>query len=334
MTHLYPENPAKVNIHLLPSNADFISYRISDGCLKLKAWMPGDIASFTLNSSESQEHNRFYANHCSNCERNTYSFYQNFENEHGCVDWDQLRADGDCIVYWGGYRGQTCHKGFIFESPKNDVVSISNCVIEISLDYLSSDKRYQVINECDNAHLSAGKFDDQNNHVWRTEPRRASNVFSGESDYDGYICWGQAKKPTNLREAAIVFLTSRPNNDLLNLSAFKENIDRCNNNKKQEEYQLSPTDNFLCSGYEALMIVDAQKNVQAFFTLLMAGFRPMEEIPHAIIIPIEQSSITRGDQLFFGYTTPEDSTGRKWYITSEGFLIGQLNESFSCSRHR
>ena len=27
-------------------------------------------------------------------------------------------------------------------------------------------------------------------------------------------------------------------------------------------------------------------------------------------------------------TTQEDAVGRKWYISSEGYLIGQLDESF------
>lgn len=334
MTVLFPKNPAKVKLHLLPSNADFISYRFHDGLFKLKAWLPAGSRTFVNRMQDNDKHNAFYNRHCDNCPRkeSTY-YYDNHSGPDGMVDWANLRLNGDCIVAYNGYSGQNCPLGHTMEYNEG-TVSLSNCVIEIGLNHLGQPPRFEWVDDADNAHFCAG-FVDEENDIHSTTPRMIANVYSGAAGVGGKICWGGGTTmPTNLREATLTYLSARFNNDLTRLNVVADNSTQQDLDKDANLFHENTTDKFLCSGYEALMIVDAQTDVQAFFTLLMAGFRPMEEIPHAMIIPIENSSITRGDQLFFGYTTPEDALGRKWYVTSEGFLIGQLNEAFTCVRHK
>jgi hypothetical protein len=113
----------------------------------------------------------------------------------------------------------------------------------------------------------------------------------------------------------------------LRLSSFKNNIDEIRKAKNNNRYDKS-THKFLCSGYDCLVMIHGSKDVQAFFTMLMAGFKPLPELPHIMIVPAKTSTIKRGEMIYLGYTTQEDSVGRPWYISTEGALIGQLDESF------
>jgi hypothetical protein len=330
MTALFPKSPAKVNLHLLPSNADFISYRFFDGFFKLKAWMPAGVSISTFQADNTTNYNNFFSTHCFSCPRSDNEYYDNVYGDSNNVP--AAEQNGECCVHHYGYNGQACPLNHD-SGPEEESTSVSNTVIEVALNHLGDPPRFKVIEDYDNAHLCAG-YVDENNNIYSTPALRSANVFGGDNVIGSNICWGDNEKPNNLREAALSYLGSRFNSDLLRITNFISHNKEIESYKAQNKYSLNTKDKFMCSGYEALMIVDAQTDVQAFFTLLMAGFRPMEEIPHAIIVPIEQSAITRGESLFFGYTTPEDATGRKWYVSSEGFLIGQLNETFSCTRHR
>jgi ubiquitin C-terminal hydrolase len=51
-------------------------------------------------------------------------------------------------------------------------------------------------------------------------------------------------------------------------------------------------------------------------------------LPNIMIIPVEESSIQKEDNFYFGYLTKPDTVGRQWYVSSEGYLLGQLDDSF------
>lgn len=203
-------------------------------------------------------------------------------------------------------------------------------VFDIKLNYKGDPPRFKKVHYGDNAHLRAGY--NKNGQIYETKAFPASNVYSGELlEERGYtygkICWGHVDQPANLRGIVASYFQSNFNNDLLSLSGFSKYIDILEGAKKDSKYKKSGH-KFLCSGYDALILIDADQDVQVFFTMLMAGFTSIPEAPHIMMVPAKTSTIQRGDSTYFGYTTQEDSVGRKWYISSEGYLIGQLDESF------
>jgi hypothetical protein len=342
MNPIFPTDPAKVNVHLLPAGAEFTSYKVDSQALTIRAWMPANYSEFNSQESRSRERDQFYENHCSNCERRTGRYirnnYPDLFDEWGEYDDDEMRSffesaarnGTECDVWWQGFCGQNCVEGHEFTPKEAEKISISNMVFDIKLNYKGKPPRFRKVHEGDNAHLQAGYYED--GVIYETPSFAAANVYCADHrDETGYkygkICWGQVNTPTNLRTIISSYFQSNFNNDLLRLSSFQENINFLEEKKDEEEYQKSDH-KFLASGYDALILIDADQDVQAFFTMLMAGFTPIPEAPHVMMIPAKTSTIQKEDSVYFGYTTQEDAVGRKWYISSEGYLIGQLDESF------
>ena len=329
MSAIFPTSPAKVYIKLLPKNADFISYEFTDRIFKLKAWIPGGLYSF----SQRVGGDSFYSQHCEGCERNTTDYiddlYEDLETDTGnnADIMSQMREDEECMVYWDGSSAcEDCPLGYEFLEENTEEIQISNSVVVETVNY---NNRYgdifDSVSDAFNVHLRAGEFD-EDGLIHSTRSWRAANVHDS-----GNVCWGNTNdydKPKNLREATTTYFTSNFNSDLLNLSTFKEYNSILERHKEQNRYVASETDKFVCAGYDALMCIEAQQDVQAFYTMLMAGFRPLPELPNIMIIPVEESSIQKEDNFYFGYLTKPDTVGRQWYVSSEGYLLGQLDDSF------
>jgi hypothetical protein len=342
MNPIFPTNPAKVNTHLLPSEAEFISYRVDSQALTIRAWMPENYSEFSEVDSISNEYNDFYSNHCLYCPRQTSQYlkttYPNVFAEDGSYDENEAREffmnarenQTECDVWWDGYTGQHCMEGRGSKPKEDKKISISNMVFDIKLNYKGTPPRFKKVYQGDNAHLRAGYYEED--VIYQTSSFAAANVYSSDQrDETGYIygkiCWGQVSSPANLRGIVSSYFQSNFNNDLLRLARFTENINALKDSIECGNYHKSDH-KFLCSGYDCLIMIDADQDVQAFFTMLMAGFTPIPEAPHVMIIPAKTSTIQKEDSVYFGYTTQEDAVGRKWYISSEGYLIGQLDESF------
>lgn len=327
MSSIFPTSPAKVYIKLLPKNADFISYEFTDRSFKLKAWIPAGLYSFTVSLRGSS----FYEQHCVSCERNTSDYIDDLYEDLETGDNDEIislmRDDGECMVYWDGASAcHNCPLGLELLEENMEETQISNSVVVETVNY---NNRYgnifDSVSDAFNVHLRAGEFD-EDGLIRSTRSWRAANVFG-----TGGVCWGNTNdydKPKNLREAATTYFTSNFNNDLLSLATFKEYNRILERHKERNLYEESETDKFVCAGYDALMCIEAQQNVQAFYTMLMAGFRPLPELPNIMIIPVEESSIQKDDNFYFGYLTKPDTVGRQWYVSSEGYLLGQLDDSF------
>lgn len=325
MSSVFPTSPAKVYIKLLPKNADFISYEFINRVFKLKAWIPGGLYSFVKQRQEGT----FYYQHCDGCERNTRSYIDDLyeglsTNYHEDEIINRMRDDGECMVYFDGTdECEHCPLGYELLSETEEI-PISNSVVVETVNY--SNRHGNIFYAAGfNVHLRAGEFD-ENGLIRTTRRWRAANVHD-----TGNVCWGNTNdysNPENLREATTTYFTSNFNSDLLNLSTFKENNIRLEENKQRNLYFDSENDKFVCAGYDALMCIEAQQDVQAFYTMLMAGFRPLPELPNIMIIPVEESSIQKDDNFYFGYLTKPDTVGRQWYVSSEGYLIGQLDDSF------
>jgi hypothetical protein len=325
MPIIFPTEPAKVNIHLLPKNAEMICYEVSD-VLTISAWMPNSFETIIQNDTMSND--EFHSNYCDGCHRNCHSFLQQYyDEETEETDWDHSDLEDHCNVYDEGYHGQYCPEGNTKQDEEVEF-QVSNMVFEIDLNHIGNPPRFNYIK--DSAYLQAGYVD--NGDVVASTIYMASNVF-GTEDYPEGICWGYNEKPNNLRETVSYYFSTPFNNDLVSIYQFKENCNSIKyelNSYRREYWSVQENIHYLCDGddADALMILDAETNIQAFFTMLMAGFKPLEKASHVIMIPILEDTVEKDGNVYRGYTTIPDDLGRKWFIsptsTDDGLLVGQL----------
>lgn len=327
MSVIFPTQPAKVKIHPIPSNANFISYSNSFGAIALKAWMPSGLANFSYTESSlyASDDDEFYLTFCESCERNCSQYFSDtYKYDFSLCRrtfFNNLRdTEQDCTVYYHGYHGEECPLGnTLDDNDEMTEVTISDTVITIFLNrrLLPS---HSLKGE---AVLCSGYVKDD--EVYTTQILRSGNCWTNNA-----ICWGDNRKPDNLRGMVNTYLYSSFNNDLTGLENYKNNNIRLEELKKnQNSYRKSMHDKFLCQGYDNLMMLDAHDDIQAFYTMLMAGFTPLPEFPHYMLIPMDTCTIAKNDNYYLGYKTEADSVGRHWYVSSEGFLIGQLDETYS-----
>jgi hypothetical protein len=324
MSVIFPTEPAKVNLHMLPKGAEMITYNVKDS-LTISAWMPNGFQTVEHNSVTTNDD--FFHHHCDDCHRNCYDFLSQYEDEDGEIDWDNPDLQGHCNVYDDGYCGQRCPEGYEKEDEEF-TFDVSNMVFSITITHLGNPPRFERV--ADTAYLQAGRVNEDGN-LEATSIRMASNVFGGE-DYPEGICWGYNRKPENLRSIVFDYFNAPFNNDLVSVNGFENNcrdIVYCKDNDYYEEnYLLDSNERHLVNGADALMLLDAEINIQAFYTMLMAGFRPLPEAPHVMMIPLDEYEFVRDGAEFRGYKTKEDSVGKVWYIhpngMEEGVLVGQL----------
>jgi len=317
MSVIFPTKPATVKLHPLPKNAEAITYRVEDNII-LSAWMPDGY--HTVQEQYEMTDDDFYHENCEGCERNCYSFLNQYTDEETDeVDWDQVPGGyyGHCNVYDEGYCGQDCPEGHV-KKDSNLEFDISNMVFEISLTHLGDSARFTPV--ADSAYLAAGVF--TNDNVKSTETRMPANVFGSEDNPEG-ICWGYNSKPHTLREIVTEYYNTPFNNDLTPIECFEENCRSIRSMKNRHDF-CSTDDNYLCQGADQLIMVDAEKNKTAFFHLLTAGYKSLSKAPHIMILPVKESTIHKNGNVFEGYLTDEDSVGKQWFITTDGLLIGQV----------
>lgn len=319
MSAIFPTQPPSAQIHLLPRNSQFISYEVDD-TLTISAWMPNGFQSIIQTRSENQD--EFYNDHCEGCERNCSNFLDEYEDEDGEIDWDCVPGGYHefCNVYEEGYHGQSCFYGNEMENSDFNL-TIANMVFEISLNHIGEPPRFGRMN--DSAYLQAGKI--INNRIYATETRMASNVF-GSSDYPEGICWGNNERPDNLRLIVSNYSSTPFNNDLTSLSAFEDNCNFIRDSVNFDKFYNKSAYTYLCSGKDAdaLLFVDAESNIPAFFTLLSAGFNSLPEAPHVMMIPIKEVEIEKDGAHFTGYQTISDAVNRNWFVSMDGLLVGQV----------
>jgi hypothetical protein len=342
MSIIFPTEPALISVQNLPTKAEFISYRIQEGYLKIKAWMKDGMGTLEYEDNESDVNNAFFADNCEDCERCRYSYYSEhyYDEDIDEVDNDAAIAAGECMVYFDGYDGQPCPKGYkIPDNSENDKIVLNNLVFEgiffLTQKQFSSGRDQEGWRICGtverfkpfnfNVHVCKGVLDEEDN-ILHTYKRPCANVHCDrDTPSVGNVCWGDNDYPNNIREAVSVFTSSEFNSDIINVNTFIEGLGDVDCAKPQNK---SKEDKFLCSGYDALMMLDGERDRQAFYTMLMAGYKSLPEAPHIMLIPLEQATIQRGDNFYFGYLTKPDSVGRQWYVSSENYLIGQMDDSF------
>ena len=315
MSVIFPTEPAKVKIHLVPKNTDAITYRVED-TLILSAWMSDHFQR--VHQENVMTDDEFHECYCDGCFRNSYYFLEDYKNEDGDVDWDDPDLENHCNVYDDGYGGQYCPRGFNKEGHYVDF-SVANMVFEISLTYLGKSPRFECVG--DSAFLQKLMIE-KDGTLKATPIQMASNVF-GTEEYPEGICWGYNSKPINLRQMVSSYFSTPFNNDLLSLDAFEENCNDIRHNTYYDEENLNLNETYLCEKADALMILDAEEDIQAFYTMLMAGFKPLTKASHVMLIPLNETEFERNGKLYRGYQTIPDAVNKHWFI-SQGLLVGQI----------
>ena len=315
MSAIFPTTPPEGTLHFIPKNAEFISYQVGDN-LTLSAWMPDGF--YTVEAKFSESNDQFFENHCDNCERNCYSFLDDYQDEDGDVCWDDI-PNGHCDVYNDGYHGQPCPKEYTKDEGGLDF-PVSNMVFEISLSHLGTSSIFS--RQFDSAFLCAGKLTEKNEIV-ATDVHMASNVF-GTSDSTEGICWGYNNRPDNLSEIVTEYISTPFNNDLLPIRCFYDNCQEARLDIRTGDYQLS-YDKYLCSGKSALLLLDASRDIKAFFQMISAGFTSLPEAPHVMILPLSERTITLGTHSISGYCTDSDAVGKSWFVSNSGQILGQVD---------
>lgn len=319
MSVIFPTEPPSAQIHFLPKNSQFITYRIDD-VLTLSAWMPDGFQSIDQPSKTSDDD--FHYEFCEECHRNCSSFLNDLRDASDEIDWSDVPGgeSGHCYVYNDGYHGQHCPEGNVLED--DDITfHLSSMVFEIKLNHLGEPPRYKRQN--DSAYLKAGKL--VGSYFYSTGTLSASNVFGSDTEPLG-ICWGRNSYPNDLREIVTNYFLAPFNNDLLPLSSFRYNCTNIRHIVAADGFRRDRDNIYLCSGEDAdaLMFVDAEQNISAFFTLLSAGFTSLPEAPHLMLVPIKETSFIRNGAEYRGYQTISDAVQKNWYVTDSGLLVGQI----------
>ena len=193
-------------------------------------------------------------------------------------------------------------------------------VFEISLSHLGTSKKFS--RQSDTAYLCAGKLT-EDNQIMCTDVCMASNVFGNQETPEG-ICWGYNTKPDNLSEIVTDYVSTPFNNDLLPIKCFYDNCEETRSYIWNNDYGLNGS-KYLCSGKSALLLLDAGKDINAFFQMITAGFTSIPEAPHVMIIPLSERTITLGTHSVSGYCTDLDAVGKSWFVSNSGQILGQVD---------
>lgn len=323
MSAIFPTSPANVQFHLIPNDAKMITYRVTD-YLVLSAWMPNGY--HTMNQKSRMSNNQFFRAFCDGCIRNCYDFLEEFRDGDGVLP-DEI-SQSHCFVYDEGYHGQHCPEDYVKEE-RDIAFKISDMVFESRLNYIGELPRFSVAE--DRARLQAGMIS-PSGELLATDKYMAANVFGDES-YPSNICWGNNPRPTNLRELVTEYFNTPFNNDLLPIRRFKEFSEELDYKRDSLEayssYNVNSEEKLLCeSGYDAIMTLDAENDVTAFFTMLMAGYKNLEKAPHIILVPMVKTEFMKNGNTYVGYKTVEDDVQKTWYVhptsIGRGILVGQI----------
>jgi hypothetical protein len=318
MSAIFPTKPPKGTLHFIPKTADFISYRIGDNLI-ISAWMPNEFHHIEANIEKSND--EFFESYCDGCERNCSSFLDQYADEDGDVNWDDVPG-GHCMVYDEGYHGQDCPLGHEEDDEELVDFPVSNMVFEIHLSHLGKMNRFS--RQSDSAYLCAGKLT-EGNEILCTDTLRASNVF-GSDEFSENICWGYNSVPHNLSEIIRMYTTTSTNNDLLPVRCFYDNCKEILSLIRLDEFgPVEDGDTYLCSDKSALLLLDASEHVSAFFQMLSAGFTSLPKAPHIMILPLSEKAITVGTHSISGYCTDLDAVGKSWFVSSDGEILGQMD---------
>jgi hypothetical protein len=300
---LFSETPAKGSLHLLPRNTTAISYNYSPDQLLLAAHLEDNCAKVDqLNPADRSACDVFFNENCYNCTH---------DNGRRCRS-----------VQESGFNFQTvCPRGL--EIPTSDKVefdvapAIFHCYLK-----LSQGERFQSYNS--KAFLQGTTV--SNKRIKLSRNRKPMANTWGRSNEDFKICWGGNYPPKSLRGMVKLFFDSPFNNDLVKIRDFVANNQVVKNDIQSDNYfrTYATRYTFITEKADALFLLHAEDNVAAFFWMLAAGFKPLKNANHLMLLPVMETQLEHEGVTYPGYLTQKDSCNKEWFITKNGDLIGQL----------
>jgi hypothetical protein len=324
MSFLSPVEPFSGVLHDVPSDAQFISYEVQPDNLIISAWMAPSTHDYR---EPSQSNDAFYEENCDGCHRNCYSFYDNYTDEDGEIDWDHSELQDDCNVYENGYHGQRCPDGYVKSGNDGDYVSrfYGDMVFTASFGILNKNPKQRLIPTGYNAFLRKGRYRTDTKKIHYSATKPAANVYGAylENPVGSGICWGTNEIPDSLQGCAVSYYTSGFNNDLYRVEYF---FKHCEEMEALRCLHSSDTMKLLTKKADSLFMVDAEQHANTFASMLMAGFQPLENCQHIMAIPVHKCSIKVNNGIVYGYKTEKDGVGLHWFISQDAKLIGQLDK--------
>lgn len=299
---LFSDTPAKGYLHPLPNKTTAISYSYTPDLLTISAHMEDNFAHVEQRDPQtSRYYDSFFQTNCYNCK---------FENGGRC---QSVRDSGF------GPSTTVCPRGIEIDQGDEVKFDVAPAIFNIPLQ-LSPKQRFVPQAHFNRVWLQASMVKDKRIKLSRNR-KGLANTWSGSN----VICWGRNQEPKNLRGMVRLFFESPFNNDLVSIKEFVENNEII---KKDVEtgnfFRTYSRYKFITEKSDALFMLHAEDNVQAFFWMISAGFKPIADASHLMLIPLTETVLEHEGNSYPGYLTEPDSCNKQWFVTKSGDLIGQL----------
>lgn len=300
---LFSETPAKGSLHLLPRNTTAISYNYSPDQLLLAAHLEDNCAKVNqLNQVDNRVYDVFFNENCYDCVHDSGRRCRSVREE--------------------GFNYLTvCPRGLETPTPDKVEFDVAPAIFHCHLN-LSQEKRFQ---SCYSKAFLQGTVVN-NKRIKLSRNRKPMANTWGRRDEDFKICWGGNLAPKSLRGIVKLFFDSPFNNDLVKIRDFVANNQVVKNDIKSDNYfrTYSTLYTLITEKADALFLLHAEDNVAAFFWMLAAGFKPLNDANHLLLLPVMETQLEHEGVTYHGYLTQKDSCNKEWFITKNGDLIGQL----------
>lgn len=299
---LFSNTPAKGNLHLLPEKTTAITYSYTSDRLLLSAHMEDNFASVDqVDMHHNNVYERFFHIHCYNC---------GHDNGRRCSS-----------VRQHGMNEQTvCPIGLKVDEPERVTFDVAPAVFQIYLNLTTSEKRFQATNDYQKAFLQATQVNGKRVKFSRNR-KTLANTWN-----DNRICWGRNEQPKSLKSMVKLFFDSPFNNDLTRIRDFVRHNATIKNDIATDNFFRTYTTKYklVAEKADALFMLHAEDNTSAFFWMIAAGFKPLNEAKHLMLIPLRETILEHEGNTYPGYLTCPDSCKKEWFVTKSGDLIGQL----------
>jgi hypothetical protein len=290
------------SVHLVPKNAQAISYKYTPDRLFLYAHLGDNYATVDQpNMITRNEVSRFYERHCFNCRH---------ENGSRCSE-----------VRNNGYQpGTPCPAGHRIPEVEHLNFQVAPSIFEYGMKLTKNDNGTRFVQSDTRVFLQASMVTNKRIKVGKNK-LSTSNVHA-----DTYVvCWGSTEMPNSLRSMVNNFFRSIFNNDLTTLNQFIRNNDAVKADLATDNFfRTYSSYRVISENADAIYVIHSEDNLAAYFWLNAAGFKPIPESNNLMFVPLTETTIDIDGYAYSGYMTEPDKCKKSWFITPDGQLIGQL----------
>jgi hypothetical protein len=299
---IFSESPAKGALHLLPKETTAISYNYTSDQLALAAHMEDNFVKVDQEDPRNfSVYDRFFRDNCYNC---------SFNAGYRCNS-----------VQGRGFHSYTvCPRGLTVPEPDKVTFDVAPTIFQMYLSLSSREQRFNNIHE-GKAVIQATQIN--NNRIKLSRNRRAlANTWGS----DNRICWGRNERPKSLKSMVKLFFDTRFNNDLVKIHEFFTNNSVVKQDIETNNFfrTYSTRYSLITPKADALFMLHAEDSISAFFWMISAGFKPIKEASHLMLIPLTETKLEHEGVTYSGYLTNADACGKEWFVNKNGELLGQL----------